>query len=247
MTKWKVLTWTFSWLTFAWYWLQWLSCWKITPNVCIGEVTFPPTDSRREWEDFATENWRIEWDSLRILRVLSVEIENCFWTLLQTSYRFLSHQEHKRRRGSIVIMFLVIIASLKWALSHLFLNNWELSLFLNVGKGNLQSTHSLVSMNLNQALISRQSGLSKSFGDYFKSQCPKERQAWRWIKDLYATVVASNFKIRVISLEQPQPNAKAGELWIHITKQGEISSCPGVAWVSPGEICKLFPKFPLKR
>lgn len=93
-------------------------------------------------------------------------------------------------------------------------------------------------MNLNQVLLSRQCGLSKSFGDYCKSHCPKERQEWGRIKDLYAAVVASDFKMRAFLKSDHNQNAEAGELWTYVTKQGEISSCPGMAWVSSGEICK---------
>lgn len=72
--------------------------------------------------------------------------------------------------------------------------------------------HSLVLMNLNQVLLSRQCGLSKSFGDYCKSHCPKERQEWGRIKDLYAAVVASDFKMRAFLKSDHNQNAEAGEL-----------------------------------
>lgn len=72
--------------------------------------------------------------------------------------------------------------------------------------------HSLVLMNLNQALPSRQRGLPKSFGDYF-SAIKKAGMAGagkgggqgegsrRQIEDFYARMVASDFKTKAISWE----------------------------------------------
>lgn len=68
--------------------------------------------------------------------------------------------------------------------------------------------HSLVLMNLNQALPSRQRGLPKSFGDYFSAikkagmaGAGGGRDSRGQIEDLYARVVASDFKPKAISWE----------------------------------------------
>lgn len=56
--------------------------------------------------------------------------------------------------------------------------------------------------------------------------------------DLCVTMVAFGFKLRAISWDYLEHTTEPGELWAYITKQGEISSCPGMAWVSSGERCK---------